>query len=75
MASLQPTEYTARIYSDDGYYYEIGPDPDGLGLIHLRYVEPRPEGNYEQGFSMLPDHITELAETLLQIGRLNKAIS
>ena len=32
-------ELIHRIYSGDGFTYEIRPDPDGLGNIELRYFE------------------------------------
>lgn len=32
-------ELTHRIYSDAGYVFEIRPDPDGLGIVELRYFE------------------------------------
>lgn len=35
------TEYSARVYDDDrGFYVQISPDADSLGLCRLAYVEP-----------------------------------
>lgn len=30
-------EVATRIYSKHGYYYEIGTDPDSLGMVQIRY--------------------------------------
>lgn len=36
------TETVHQIRTDDWFYYEVGPDPDGLGL-ELRYIEIDPD--------------------------------
>ena len=35
-------ETVHQIRTDDSFYYEVGPDPDGLGL-ELRYIEIAPD--------------------------------
>lgn len=34
-------ETTFTIYSNDGFFYEVGHDADGLGNIELRYFEDK----------------------------------
>ena len=41
-------ETVHQIRTDDSFYYEVGPDPDGLGL-ELRYIEIDPHSRV--GFS------------------------
>lgn len=33
-------ETVRQIWNVDGWRYEVGPDPDGLGLVELRYIDP-----------------------------------
>lgn len=35
------TETIRQVRTNDSFYYEVGPDPDGLGL-ELRYIEIDP---------------------------------
>lgn len=36
------TETVRQVRTNDSFYYEVGPDPDGLGL-ELRYLEIDPD--------------------------------
>lgn len=40
MSERISTEYRARVYNDEhGYYAEVAPDGDGLGLCQLTYSD------------------------------------
>jgi hypothetical protein len=72
MADKKPFEVDliTRIYFNCGYYYEIGPDPDGLS-VEIRYYDR--EGQKEPTSSILitTDMIDALIDALqVQKGRI-----
>ena len=65
------TEYSARVYDNEhGTYFEIAGDPDGLGLVEIRFVEPGAE-NQSRSMMFLPESIPQIAEALLRVAKLN----
>ena len=48
-------ETVHQIRTDDSFYYEVGPDPDGLGL-ELRYIEIDPASKATKVHSRVARH-------------------
>lgn len=57
-------EVTHRIYSDDGFYYELRPDPDGLGNIELRYFEDVDNKEPNQTITLTEESIIHIIRAL-----------
>lgn len=64
-------EVIHRIYSEDGFYYEVGPDPDGLGNIEIRYFNDVDNKTPDSVVCLTEEAIAPLIESLQnQLARL-----
>lgn len=67
-------EMTHRVYSNDGFFYELRPDPDGLGIVELRYFEDVDDKEPKQSVTLtaesIPLIIRALTEQLTQAHRI-----
>lgn len=57
-------ELTHRIYSGDGFYYELRPDPDGLGNIEIRYFEDVDDKEPKQSICLTEESISLIIQAL-----------
>lgn len=58
-------EMTHRIYSGDGFFYELRPDPDGLGIVELRYFEDVDDKEPKQSISLTQESISLIIRGLM----------
>jgi len=66
-------ELTHRIYSDDGFFYELRPDPDGLGIVELRYFEDVDDKEPKQSVSLTEESIIHIIKALeVQLSQIRK---
>lgn len=66
-------ELTHRIYSDDGFFYELRPDPDGLGIVELRYFEDVDDKEPKQVVSLTEESISFVIKALeVQLSQMRK---
>ena len=66
-------ELTHRIYSDDGFFYELRPDPDGLGIVELRYFEDGDDKEPKQAISLTEESISLVIRALeVQLSQMRK---
>lgn len=72
MTERLTTEYRARVYNDEhGYYAEVAPDGDGLGLCQLTYSD----GNADAkpiSFCITWAMAESLAEAIIEVSRHNE---
>ena len=64
MVMAYEMEVTHRIYSDDGFYYELRPDPGGLGNIELRYFEDVDNKEPNQTITLTEESIIHIIRAL-----------
>ena len=57
-------EMTHNIYSNCGYYFEVRPDPDGLGLVEIRYFNSVDEKEPRQNITLTEDSIPLIIKAL-----------
>ena len=66
-------ELTHRIYSGDGFMYELRPDPDGLGIVELRYFEDVDDKEPKQSVSLTEESIIHIIKALeVQLSQIRK---
>lgn len=64
-------EVIHRIYSEDGFYYEVSPDPDGIGNIEIRYFNDVDDKMPNSVICLTEEAIAPLIESLqIQLSRL-----
>lgn len=67
-------ELTHRIYSDNGYVFEVRPDPDGLGLIEVRYFEDSASTLPRQAITLTEESIPLIIKALqVQLTQIKEA--
>lgn len=67
-------ELTHRIYSDNGYVFEVRPDPDGLGLVELRYLEDSASTLPRQAITLTEESIPFIIKALqVQLMQIKEA--
>lgn len=57
-------ELIHRVYSNDGFYYELRPDPDGLGIVELRYFEDVDDKEPKQSITLTSESISLIIKGL-----------
>ena len=66
-------ELTHRIYSDDGFLYELRPDPDGLGNVELRYFDDVNDKEPKQSVTLPEESIVLIIKALeVQLSQMRK---
>lgn len=66
-------ELTHRIYSDDGFLYELRPDPEGLGIVELRYFEDVDDKEPKQSVTLTGESIVLIIKALeIQLSQMRK---
>jgi len=63
-------EIIHRIYSEGGFYYEVGLDPDGLSCVELKYFEDVEDKTPRQSITLTQESIEFIIHALGQ--QLNK---
>ncbi len=64
------TEIFRRVYSnDDGYYYQIGPDADGLGCISVTYVDENSKRSVNQQIVCAPECAELIGQAMIDCAR------
>ena len=67
-------ELTHRIYSDNGYVFEVRPDPDGLGLVEVRYFEGSASSLPRQAITLTEESIPLIIKALqVQLMQIKEA--
>ena len=59
-------ELVHRIYSDYGFFYEIKPDPDGVGNVEISYYEDVKDKEPKQTISLTEDSVSMVIDALYQ---------
>lgn len=67
-------EHSCKIYLADGDHFQIGPDPDGLGLVHLSLIEFWGDEKVIKSISIPPDYVMAVAHALIDNARINGII-
>lgn len=68
-------EHRCRVYNDShGYYAEVKPDSDGLGLCEIGYSDGD-RGATLRSFCISWEMAEALSKAILKISSLNKAIA
>lgn len=66
-------ELTHRIYSDGGFMYELRPDPEGLGIVELRYFEDVDDKEPKQSVTLTKESIVLIIKALeVQLSQMRK---
>lgn len=69
-------EMTHRIYADDGFVFEVRPDPDGLGLVEIRYFEDSASTLPRQAITLTEESIPFIIKALqVQLAQIQEAKS
>jgi len=63
-------EVVHRVYSEDGFYYEIGLDPDGLGNVEIKYFDDVKDKEPRQTITLTEESISLIIDALSD--QLNK---
>lgn len=59
-------EIVHRVYSENGFYYEVALDPDGLSCVELKYFEDLKSKEPEQTITLTQESIEFIIDALEQ---------